>query len=83
MVRRRVAYLPGYCLAVAFHRTTKHSVCIQLPFILNPPGARRMVYCRAVRLTETLCCSDGVIKHHVDLIVNTVWINYVDFIPSC
>lgn len=44
---------------------------------------RRMVYCRAVRLTETLCCSDGVIKHHVDLIVNTVWINYVDFIPSC
>lgn len=26
---------------------------------------------------------DGVIKHHVDLIVNTVWINYVDFIPSC
>nr|DAH60062.1 MAG TPA: hypothetical protein [Caudoviricetes sp.] len=31
-----------------------------MPFILNPPRSRRRVYCRAVRLTKTLCCFDGL-----------------------
>lgn len=26
---------------------------------------------------------DEFIKHHVDLLVNTVWIIFVYFIPSC
>ncbi|MGU0055470.1 hypothetical protein ACVXG7_03095 [Enterobacter hormaechei] len=35
------------------HPTTKHSSYAPLPLSLSPPGVRRMVYCRAVRLTES------------------------------
>ncbi|MDX7384551.1 hypothetical protein, partial [Enterobacter hormaechei] len=35
------------------HPITKHSIYAPLPLSLSPPGVRRMVYCRAVRLTES------------------------------
>ncbi|MCG9452886.1 hypothetical protein LCU29_00900 [Escherichia coli] len=47
------AYLPVAVDAAAIHCTTKHSSYAPLPLSLSPPGVRRMVYCRAVRLTES------------------------------
>ncbi|HFS7087667.1 TPA: hypothetical protein ACH1NH_004375, partial [Enterobacter hormaechei] len=37
----------------SLHHTPKHSSYAPLPLSLSPPGVRRMVYCRAVRLTES------------------------------
>ncbi len=34
-------------------------------------------------VAASMFCFDEFIKHHVDLLVNTVWINSVYFIPCC
>lgn len=38
---------------------------------------------RVILFAASMFRFDGFIKHHVDLLVNTVWIISVYFIPCC